>query len=189
VPGLATDEYLRESIMNPPAFIVPTYSNQMSKTGAKYLTEQELEDVIAFLLILTDGVVPDIDAPPVEAVVESDFDLAMIVAGGNEKRGEVKGGTFRCKNCHANEELPGLAPPFSSTGDLPPIMARGELRIADPAYKGRATSNQEYVLESIILPEVYVVPGEWADVMPYDYHELLTDEDISEIMSWLATFE
>ena len=175
--------------MNPPAFIAPTYSNKMSSTGAKYLTEQELEDVIAFLLTLTDGVVPDVDTPPVEAVVESDFDLASIAAEGNEKRGGVKGGTFRCTKCHANEELPDYAPPFSSTDDLPPIMARGELRISDPAYQGRATTNQEYIIESILLPEVYVVPGEWADVMPYDYHTLLTDEDIAEISAWLATFE
>jgi mono/diheme cytochrome c family protein len=189
VSGLAADDYLRESIMNPPSFIVPTYSNKMSKMGAKFLSEQEVEDVVAFLLTLTGGVVPEVDTTADEPLLEGEIDLGMVIEEGNSTRGRIAGSTFRCTGCHADEELVGYGPPFASTADLPPIMTRGEMRIADPAYEGEATSNQEYIVESIYFPETYAAQGEWLDVMPYNYHQFVKEADLANIMAWLATFE
>lgn len=69
------------------------------------------------------------------------------------------------------------------------MLERGELRIADPAYAGTAATNREYIIESIRFPEVYVVPGNWVESMPTDYGDLLTEQDLADILAWLDTFE
>jgi hypothetical protein len=63
--------------------------------------------------------------------------------------------------------------------------------LADPAYEGRTTTNREYVIESIMLPEVFIVPGEWhnPNPMPTDFHERMSDTDLADILGWLNTFE
>jgi mono/diheme cytochrome c family protein len=184
VPGLSAEEYIRQSILDPKVFVVPSYKNTMSRTGG-LLEEAELDDVIAFLLTLTDKTVDPADIKPMPVL---EVDLGMSVEEGNPVRGRVTGSVYRCLACHADEEVVGYAPPFASTEDLPPIMERGELRIADPAYEGQAASNQEYVLESIFMPGVYLVPGEWKDTMPYNFHDYITDEELADIMAWMKTF-
>lgn len=92
-----------------------------------------------------------------------------------------------CRGCHFNEEYEGFAIGFAAVDGLPSIMERGEVRIADPKYTGTATSNLEYIFESIYLPELYVVEGEWVEAMPLSYDYRLTDEqDLADILAWMA---
>ncbi len=186
VSGLSAAEYIRQSIMDTPAYVTPGYPNRMDKLGSRYLGEEELEDLIAFLLTLTDNTVLPVDIKPTPEV---ELDLGMSIAEGNDTRGRITANSYRCLHCHADEEVVGYGPPFASTAEMPPIMERGELRIADPEYTGQATTNQEYVLESIFLPAAYLPPGEWVDTMPNTYHEYITDEELGDIMAWLAAFE
>jgi hypothetical protein len=72
---------------------------------------------------------------------------------------------------------------------LPSIRERGELRIADPAYDGTASTNREYIIESVLLPEVYAIPGDWPEAMPTDFGDLITEQDLADIVVWLSTFE
>lgn len=50
VEGLAADEYVYRSIVEPAAFVVDGYSNMMPTTYADTLTEDELRGLIAFVL-------------------------------------------------------------------------------------------------------------------------------------------
>lgn len=188
VPGLSAEEYLRESIMTPAEFLAPTYRNGMSRVAAEYLTPTELEDLIAFLLTLKGDTV---SAVTMEAMPEPDIDLGMpIDTEGNATRGEkLTAVVRRCVACHVDEAISGYGPRFSSTDELPPIRERGAVRIADPGYAGQATTNEEYLIESIFLPAAYVVPGEWEERMPHGYHEFLTPREVADIVAWLNTFE
>lgn len=50
VPELSAVEYLRQSILDPSAYVVEGYENNMEK-GYKYgLSEEEVNDLVAFLL-------------------------------------------------------------------------------------------------------------------------------------------
>lgn len=92
-----------------------------------------------------------------------------------------------CRGCHFNEEYEDFAIGFTAVDGLPPIMERGEMRIADPNYTGKATSNLEYIFESIYLPELYIVDGEWVKAMPLHYDYRLTDEqDLADLLAWMA---
>jgi hypothetical protein len=72
---------------------------------------------------------------------------------------------------------------------MPRILERGEVRMADPAYEGAASTNREYIVESILLPEVYAIPGNWPGTMPTDYGDLLTEQDLADIFVWMGSFE
>ncbi|MCS6844586.1 MAG: cytochrome b N-terminal domain-containing protein [Caldilineales bacterium] len=53
VPGLTAEEYLRQSIVEPNAHVVEGYPpNQMPPTFAETLTEQQISDLVAFLMTL-----------------------------------------------------------------------------------------------------------------------------------------
>lgn len=53
VEGLGVVEYLRQSIVEPNAYIVPDYpENLMPQTYSELFTEQEINDILAYLLTL-----------------------------------------------------------------------------------------------------------------------------------------
>lgn len=53
VPGLTAEEYLRQSIIEPNAFVVPGYpSGQMIQNFGQILTEEQIADLIAFLMTM-----------------------------------------------------------------------------------------------------------------------------------------
>ena len=113
--------------------------------------------------------------------------LDLDLPEGNPLNGKVQAIRNGCRGCHFNEESEGFAISFAAVDGLPPILKRGEMRIADPGYTGKATSNLEYIFDSIYLPEAYVVEGEWVEEMPLSFNFRLTDpQDLADILAWMA---
>lgn len=140
------------------------------------------------LLPATDTPLPPTSSP----TTENEIDLQTEIADGDPLLGELTALSYRCLGCHVDGGADDhYGPRFASTEDLPRIMERGELRIVDSGYEGRATTNREYIIESIFLPEVYIAPGDWhnPNPMPTDYHQRMTDTDLADIMAWMDTFE
>lgn len=52
IAGLTAEAYIRQSILEPTAFIVPGYRNLMYVSYAEHLTEQDIVDLMAFLSTL-----------------------------------------------------------------------------------------------------------------------------------------
>ena len=53
VPGLSAEEYILESIVNPDAYVVEGFNaGDMYQTWAEDLSEQELADIVAYLVTL-----------------------------------------------------------------------------------------------------------------------------------------
>jgi hypothetical protein len=127
---------------------------------------------------------PPTAGPASTSMPEVDLDVEL--PEGDSERGHSRAIQFRCAVCHIQGAF---GPRFETAGGLPSILERGELRIADPAYEGSASTNREYIIESVLLPEVYVIPGEWVEKMPTDYADSLTEQDLADIMAWLGTFE
>ena len=130
----------------------------------------------------------DTPAPPTSSPTpEISIDLQMEIAEGDPLRGRNTAIKYRCYGCHVD---PGkYGPHFASSEELPRIMERGELRIADPAYEGSAATNRENIIESIFLPETYILPGEWEEAMLLTFHLRITDTELANIMAWLSTLE
>jgi hypothetical protein len=111
----------------------------------------------------------------------------MDLSGGDPQKGLTAASIYNCRGCHdgVREEK---APRFTAADDMPYILERGEMRIADVAYNGQAKTNYEYILESIFIPQAYVVPGEWTGTMPDNFTERIEEEDLAHLLAWMGTF-
>jgi len=127
---------------------------------------------------------PPTSEPTSTPVIEIDLDIK--VPEGDSERGRKIALKFTCIGCHVNN--PNFIH-FDSAEDLPSIMERGEVRIADPAYEGKATTNLEYIIESILLPDIYVVPGDWEETMSPFLSDKMTEQDMADVIAWMSTFE
>lgn len=127
---------------------------------------------------------PPTSLPTSTSAVEIDLDIEL--PEGDAERGRKVALKFTCIGCHVNH--PDFIR-FDSSDDLPSILERGEVRIADPAYEGMATTNLEYIIESILFPDIYLVSGDWEETMSPFLRDSITEKDIADVIAWMSAFE
>ena len=109
---------------------------------------------------------------------------------GDAKRGEKLFGTLPCVSCHdVTKPWPG--------GDICPnlgnIATEAARIVHSREYHGRAKSAAEYIRESIVNPNAYIVPGgqyrmaDGQSVMPKDFGSTLTGAQIDDLVAYLLT--
>jgi nitric oxide reductase subunit C len=110
-----------------------------------------------------------------EAGADADT-LALVTRGQEVYRAQF------CGTCHALASV-GTGGRFGPTHDG--VGAAAEERIQDPAYGGSAQTAEQYLLESILDPGAYRVPGFGGTrfVMPSYGH--LPEEDIEALVQML----
>ena len=87
-----------------------------------------------------------------------------------------------CSVCH---QIPGIPGAEGRVG--PPLLLGtfGPQRLRDPAYGGNAKTLHEYVVESVLEPGVFVVPGYPPDTMPTWYGAKLSALALEKIAAYL----
>ena len=87
-----------------------------------------------------------------------------------------------CPVCH---RIPGIPGAEGRVG--PPLLlgTLGPQRLQDPAYGGKAKTVHEYVIESVLEPGVFVVPGYPPDTMPNWYGAKLSALALEKIAAYL----
>ena len=87
-----------------------------------------------------------------------------------------------CPVCH---RIPGIAGADGRVG--PPLLlgTSGMQRLQDPSYQGRAKTVHEYIVESVVEPGVFVVPGYPAGAMPTWYGAKLSALALEKIATYL----
>ncbi|MFQ5589513.1 MAG: c-type cytochrome, partial [Nitrospiria bacterium] len=100
-----------------------------------------------------------------------------------------------CFSCH---KIPGID--RAQAGLIGPILAMKNVaarRLASPEYKqavsegrAKATTAREYIAESILRPDSFIVPGFRAgDGMPTDYERKMTLGDVENIVTYLLNID
>lgn len=89
-----------------------------------------------------------------------------------------------CPVCHT---IPGVSGADGKVGPKLVLGETGSSRLADPGYKGHATSVHEYVIESILNPSIYVVPGYPDRTMPSWYGQKLSAAAVDRIAAHLES--
>ena len=89
-----------------------------------------------------------------------------------------------CAVCHT---IPGIGVAKGREGPRLILRINGPKRLADPNYEGRATTVREYIMESILEPGAYVVPGYPDRVMPRWYGKKLNAKALDRISSYLES--
>lgn len=124
-------------------------------------------------------------APPVEEKLTGDITMEQYVAIGDK----IFHGKGTCTLCH--KAVGGRAP------DLAAVGSRAETRVKEPEYKGKATTGEEYIHESMLEPSAYVVagfgkPGTNDTVSPMPHINKgaigLSDVEIGAVIAFLQTW-
>ena len=93
-----------------------------------------------------------------------------------------------CFGCHALQQGVTLVGP-----SLAGLVTRSNALLGSPDYKGPAKTPEEYIRESIVNPNGYLVPGQTFSVggqsiMP-PLASVLKPEEIDQLVAYLATFK
>jgi hypothetical protein len=132
--------------------------------------------LIALRTINSSSVTP----APVSSAAVLAPDMVPLVTG-DEPIAEIftKAG---CSVCHT---VPGIPGADGRVG--PPLLlgTTGPVRLADPAYRGNAKTVHDYVIESVIEPGMFVVPGYPSGTMPLWYGAKLSALALEKIASYL----
>jgi nitric oxide reductase subunit C len=159
------------------------------------LTEQERREVIAFLDWISK--IRNQNWPPRPILVSGS------AVPGLARRGRDEGATSMdpialgeelfhgmppgCFTCHSTSPGVALAGP-----SLANMATRAEQTVASPGYTGRAGDAAAYIRESILEPSAHLVGnGFWAvagrSIMPHNYDETLTAEQVEQLVAYLMT--
>lgn len=87
-----------------------------------------------------------------------------------------------CPVCHTIPGIPGAA---GQVGPPLTLGVTGAQRLADPFYRGRASTVHEYVVESVVDPSMFVVPGYPERTMPVWYGAKLSALALEKIAEYL----
>ncbi len=118
---------------------------------------------------------------PAEDVIGADDPLYEQVAAADVAHGEelfnniIEGAALACVNCHYIDSEDMLVGP----GQLNLLYRAGERVEGQGPYT--------YMYNSIINPNDHVVEGYPAGVMPQNYGELLSEQDLYDIVAYMAT--
>jgi len=115
------------------------------------------------------GVVPEITPGTVPLV------------GGEEPIAQI----FKQAGCAVCHTIPGIEGADGRVGPKLALATSGPQRLADPSYKGQAKTVREYIVESVLSPGIYTVPGYPALAMPRWYGQKLSALALDKIASYL----
>jgi mono/diheme cytochrome c family protein len=120
-----------------------------------------LEATIAYTII--GNLVPQIESrPQAELQLSPDATPEQLVKAGEQ----LFYGKGTCALCHSIEASEAARCPMLGAGPLGPAMgARADERLKEAGYKGKAKTGPEYLIESLIHPQEYLVQG-FPPIMP-----------------------
>ncbi len=107
------------------------------------------------------------------------------VVTGDEPVNEI----FTKAMCFACHTIPGIPGAVGAVGPKLVEKTNAPNRIKDPAYKGKATTVREYIMESILTPSMYVVKPFPDNIMPKDFGKKLNAAAINKIIDYLSQLE
>ncbi len=135
------------------------------------------------LFVLISQLIPQVSSHPQKALSPEEFaqmTTEQLLAKGQEVFGTSG---IRCSQCHQIEGAPGRGPNLGGIGAK--AASRAQERAA---ATGRKFTPEEYLLESLVKPEAYLVKG-YSAIMPQVYKSPmnLSEEDIKAVVAYLES--
>ena len=141
--------------------------------------------ILVALLLGTWFALRSIESPSVTPVTASSVPVlapGMVpLVTGDEPIAEI----FTRAGCSACHIVPGISGADGRVGPPLVLATTGPARLNDPAYQGHAKTVHEYVIESVLEPGLFVVPGYPAGTMPTWYGAKLSALALEKIASYL----
>lgn len=112
-------------------------------------------------------------------------DITQQLPAGDATKGEALASAQGCVGCHVSTNT---GPAWLASGSQPGIGTRAGTRISQSGYTGKADTAEQYLLESIVDPGVYIVEG-FQPIMPANFGESLTAQDAADLIAYLLTLK
>ena len=184
VDGQSAMEYIRNSILHPSDYVVGTFpDNLMPQNFGDIFTEEEVDHLVSYLMTLSTNETgaTSTTTEATEATDATEADEAA--ATGDPEHGEQLFNEFQaqagysCAQCHLVDSETQLIGP-----GLLGIPSRAAERV-------EGLSAREYIRESILDPSAYVVETFPDQLMPQNFGDIFSEEDINDLIAYLMTLE
>lgn len=149
------------------------------------LRDDQIRDIAAFIMNWSSTATNVLSATTTAAGPAIGTDITQTLPKGDPQAGSDVANKVGCAACHITTNT---GPAWSASGGQPGIAVRAETRFKQPDYHGKATTPEQYLLESIVSPSAYVVPG-FQDIMPKTFSQSLTAQDVANLIAYLETFK
>ncbi len=172
---------------------MPTWSQEF---GGPMRTDQ-VDAVVAYVLNWAPAYA-NFTPAPLPTVVPVGIDITVALPVGDAAAGETAVTTAGCTACHISAGGAATVGPAWLAASDPEgvgIGTRAGLRLAAADYTGAATTPAQYLFESIVNPDVYIVPGNatyaanGASIMPHTYATTLDAQHMADIIAYLQSLE
>jgi hypothetical protein len=198
---LIGEDYLRESLMCPSCYVVKGYGKAGDTKSPMPVINKppislgpvEFNAVVAWLQAKdTPGDFANVTIPlptgePAAKEEEEEGDAPVFVTGAEPIEEMIN--TLGCPLCHT---IPGIE---GAVGELGPKLhekINAPNRIKDPNYKGKAKTGRDYVRESILNPNAYIVFNEAEGepfpegVMPADFANKISVSGLDKLVDFIS---
>lgn len=184
------EDFLRSTISagRPVPSAGTTYPERMPTWSQEFggpLRLDQLESVVGFILNWEERALAGAEPTPIVGeIMGTDFQVEL-PEGDSQAGKTLTEGTLGCAACHMLSEV---GPPWAASDGLPGLAARAELRIGQDDYQGEATTAAEYLVESVVRTNAYVVAGFADNLMPPNFGERLTLQNMADLLAYMLTF-
>jgi mono/diheme cytochrome c family protein len=127
-----------------------------------------------------------VEVPQAPAGPTVGTDITKQLPEGDSTRGEALANKLACTACHIAAPT---GPAWLASGTEPGIGTRASTRYTQADYQGKAQSPEQYLFESIVQPGAYVVSGFPENLMPPNYGNQLTDQDLADLIAYLLSLK
>jgi mono/diheme cytochrome c family protein len=189
----SVEDYVRGTISagRPVPSAGTNYPQRMPTWSARFggpLRDDQVDALVAFIMNWQDRALAEATAAPeLPAGAAVGTNLAQVLPAGDAARGKtLVEGPLGCSACHI---LSSVGPAWAGDGTTPGVGTRAAARLNEAGYTGAATTAQQYLLESIVDPNAYLVSGFAANLMPGNLSGRLTPQDAADVIAYMLTFK
>jgi len=147
------------------------------------LRDDQIRNIAAFIMNW-ESTAELVEAPSAPSGPTVGANITKELPEGDATNGEALATSLGCTACHVAAPT---GPAWPPAADQPGIGERAAARIDQADYTGSATTAEQYLFESIALPNVYVVSGYAEGLMPANYADTLTDQDMADLIAYLLS--
>lgn len=164
-----------------------SYPQRMPTWAQEYggpLREDQIDSLVRFIMNWEDHALAGGESQPTPAAGFVGDDITVDLPPGDPESGQqLSEGPLGCAGCHT---LSTVGPPWTGDGE-PGMGARAEQRIEQETYTGQAASPEQYLMESVVLPEAHIVEGYPSGVMPPGYGDRITAQELADLVAYMMS--
>jgi cytochrome c2 len=188
-----TEDYVRSTVSagRPVPSEGTNYPQRMPTWSQEYggpLRGDQIDALVAFVMNWEEiALARGSETPAVPEGEAVGTDITVSLPEGDAESGKALAeGPLGCVGCHI---LSNTGPAWEGSSEQAGVGTRAQTRFEQDNYTGAATSAEQYLIESVLRPNAFVVEGFDPDLMPQNYGSRVTVQDLADLVAYLETFE